>query len=333
MTKYFVYSIFFILSSISNAEDTSFKVVKKGKTSLYEYYGKLSQDLSGAAFDGKSNMLFGFDGGRNSQSPEIRFVSPLQIDKPGKLINRKVVQKDIEGMAFTDDSFYAISSMSQANEDTHDFRILSEIVFDKSLKKVTSERFVYLRKKILKTLIDKFKDKTWFSRVSSSFGKHGGLNVEGLSATNAPGELLIGLRSPLWSKNFGSPIFGDNISLEKGKAILVKMNKPFSKKPKMVIKTVDLGGQGIRGIEYVSELDSYIIISGPVAKGTNFNLWSYHRRTKSLQKIDTPEFNDLCRPESIVPVESENIFYVLSEESGALCEKTKFTYLKVEYEI
>ncbi|VUD47801.1 hypothetical protein TDB9533_01100 [Thalassocella blandensis] len=324
----------FALGSLSLAADEAlapkFTVQAKGKTPLYQFYGSYLQDLSASAYD-QGVVLLGFDGGRNAQFPELRITDEASLPKPAKLLKRQLVQKDIEAATAADGKFYVIASLSQEDEDTQDYRVFVELTLD-DRKEVASERYVYFRKKLLKILQRHFDDDLWFARIATTFGKSGGLNVEGLSVTDVPGQLMVGLRSPLYDKNFGDKVFGKNISLDRGKAILVNVTDPFSKRMKSDVITLDLDGQGVRGMEYIPALKGYVIIGGSVEKGNNFSLWFYRPAPYLLEKISLQDFDHLCRPESILSIPEQSIFYILSEESGSACNDVKFSFLKVSYD-
>ncbi|WP_144394110.1 DUF3616 domain-containing protein [Pleionea sediminis] len=330
---YIVYAQLIVVSCslISLATAKEFKVVASGKTALYEYYGVELQDLSSAAYNGNGRLVLGFDGGRNAQHPEVRVVDVTKPNKKALLLDRQIVQKDIEGMTFINDRVYLISSLSQTSEETKDFRILSKMTLNDDATEVASEEYVYLRERLLSILGKEFKNDAWFSRISSSFGKLGGLNVEGLSASDKKGQLVIGLRSPLWHKNFGAPSFGPSMKLNVGEAILVFYDDPFDAESKVSVKTIDLKGQGIRGMEYSAKLDAYIIISGMAEKGNLYRLWLLDRSSFSLTELKVKGFDNLCRPEAIAVVDEESYFYILSEESGKACQNSTVTYLKVAY--
>lgn len=307
-----------------------FTVTAKGKTPLYQYYGEYLQDLSASAYD-RGVVMLGFDGGRNAQFPELRITDEASLAKPARLLKRQLVQKDIEAATAADGKFYVMASLSQEDEDTQDYRVFVELTLDDA-GEVASERYVYFRRKLLKILQKHFDDDLWFARIATTFGKSGGLNVEGLSVTDVPGQLVVGLRSPLYDKNFGDKVFGKNISLDRGNAILIKVKDPFGKHMKSEVITLDLGGQGVRGMEYIPALKGYMIIGGSVEKGNNFSLWFYRPSPYQLKKISLKHFDHLCRPESILAIPEESLFYILSEESGGACNRVDFSYLKVSYD-
>ncbi len=93
----------------------------------------------------------------------------------------------------------------------------------------------------------------------------GGLNIEGLTMSPDQRALLIGFRSPL---------------LE-GLAIVAYLQDPArlfaaDSAPNIAasLTTLDLGGNGIRGMAYVPLLKGYLLIAGPMARTqVPFELW------------------------------------------------------------
>ena len=93
----------------------------------------------------------------------------------------------------------------------------------------------------------------------------GGLNIEALEISPDQQSLLIGFRSPLL----------DN------RAIIACVENPSAifeagEPPRIsaTLTTLDLGGNGIRGMSYLPSLAGYLILSGPVARGqVQFQLW------------------------------------------------------------
>jgi len=92
----------------------------------------------------------------------------------------------------------------------------------------------------------------------------GGLNIEALEISPAQ-SLLIGFRSPLLDR----------------KAIIACLENPATmfesgEAPRVspTLLTLDLDGNGIRGMSYLPGLGGYLIISGPVAREeVHFQLW------------------------------------------------------------
>jgi len=109
----------------------------------------------------------------------------------------------------------------------------------------------------------------------------GGLNIEALEISPDQQRLLIGFRSPLL----------DN------RAIIACVENPSAifdtgEPPRIsaTLETLDLGGNGIRGISYHPSLDGYLVISGPVAREqVQFQLWFWSgHRGEPARRVTVP---------------------------------------------
>ncbi len=309
----------------------TFRVLEKGKTPSFSKTGPRRQDLSGAVcVNGRAYLAY--DGGQNSEHPEIRVAPLARITQPGIVLNRVVGQKDLEGVTFHNGQFFVLSGLSQADEDTESYRLLTSFTLDPTGRFVRQERSVVIRDLLLVALKE-LPDERWYSRVAATFGVKGGLSAEGLSwVPGQPETLVIGLRSPLYGAGFGDPTFGQAYALDRGKALLAFVARAFSDRPKVHLQPIDLGGQGIRDIQYIPEFGAYLVISGPVDKAPGFSLWLC-RPNGETEQIHLPEFRGLCRPEAIMQVPGRNEIYLFSEEGGALCESPEYTYLRLGFSI
>jgi len=92
----------------------------------------------------------------------------------------------------------------------------------------------------------------------------GGLNIEALEISPAQ-SLLIGFRSPLLDHKAIIACLENPVAMfERGEAPRIS--------PTLV--TLDLDGNGIRGLSYLPALGGYLLISGPVAREeVHFQLW------------------------------------------------------------
>lgn len=92
-----------------------------------------------------------------------------------------------------------------------------------------------------------------------------GLNIEALEMSPDQQRLLIGFRSPLLD----------------ARAIIASIDNPsemfeLGEPPRVAptLTTLDLGGDGIRGMSHIPALDGWLLISGPVARQqVQFRLW------------------------------------------------------------
>ncbi|MDO9221297.1 MAG: DUF3616 domain-containing protein [Thiobacillus sp.] len=93
----------------------------------------------------------------------------------------------------------------------------------------------------------------------------GGFNIEAMEFSADGQQLLVGFRSPLLEQR------AIIACVENPAAIFERCEPP---RVSRTLITLDLGGDGIRGLAYLPELDGYLVISGPVAsQQVHFQLW------------------------------------------------------------
>jgi hypothetical protein len=116
----------------------------------------------------------------------------------------------------------------------------------------------------------------------------GGLNLEGLAPTPA-GHLLFGFRNPIPER----------------RALVVAMRNPADVIDRVappllsIAGRLDLGGRGIRAIEYVPESKTYLVIGGAYDDAHDFGIykWSGALRDEAIE-VDV-EMGD-CKPEELI---------------------------------
>lgn len=122
----------------------------------------------------------------------------------------------------------------------------------------------------------------------------GGLNIEALEISPDQQRLLIGFRSPLL----------DN------RAIIACVENPSAifeagEPPRIsaTLETLDLGGNGIRGMSYLPSLDGYLVISGPVVREqVQFQLWFWSgHRSEPARRVSVPDLQGFEHAEGISP--------------------------------
>jgi hypothetical protein len=133
----------------------------------------------------------------------------------------------------------------------------------------------------------------------------GGLNIEGLGTTPA-GELLIGFRNPI----------------RDGKSLLVPLRNPraiVERQPPQFGPPVllDLGGRGVRSIDYVAALESYLIIAGPPGDDGAFRMYRWTgRESDAPSPIDDPQIAQL-NPEALIVYDGPHAgLQLLSDDGG-----------------
>jgi len=122
----------------------------------------------------------------------------------------------------------------------------------------------------------------------------GGLNIEALEISPDQQRLLIGLRSPLFEHRA-------IIACVENLAEMFDAEQP----PRIseTLLTLDLGGNGIRGLAWFACLDGYLVIAGPVAReAVQFQLWFWSGHPGApARRVTIPGLPGLERAEGICP--------------------------------
>lgn len=112
--------------------------------------------------------------------------------------------------------------------------------------------------------------------------KREGLNIEGLAAGQDGKSLWIGLRNP----HYSDPADG------KKKAILIRLENPDEVIDKGAAGRfgepvlLDLGGRGIRSIEYIESDQSYLIAAGAVDGAADYAFYRWNPKTGLLKPVE-----------------------------------------------
>jgi hypothetical protein len=151
--------------------------------------------------------------------------------------------------------------------------------------------------------------------------KEGGLSIEGLAATS-DGSLLIGLRSPLNSKD---------------EAIVVRLSHPesalASNRPGENIDKaffLPLDGLGVRDLIFDAKTKSYLILSGPKGEGGPFQIWKWTGDDSTPAKFGKPipSIPENTAAEGLVRTRDGKAFWIVLDEGANLvgskeCKKAK----------
>jgi hypothetical protein len=138
--------------------------------------------------------------------------------------------------------------------------------------------------------------------------KEDGLNIEALAATPDKLGLLIGLRNPVPDGNaLIVPLLNVN-KLLSGAAVAAKFGQPI---------LLDLGGLGIRSMEYVPSISAFFIIAGPVDSDGPFELFKWSGDvTSSLTNLGTLYRSEDSNPESLLAYGATQRIQVLNDEGS-----------------
>lgn len=130
-------------------------------------------------------------------------------------------------------------------------------------------------------------------------GGTAGLNIEGLTVSKDRRSLLLGLRSPLVG----------------GKALLIPLTNPVAalglggSAPQPAALSaplmLDLGGLGIRSIEWDAARGEYLIVAGTATDGKDFRFFTWNGEAESApQRVTTPSATAAAKldPEGVAPL-------------------------------
>lgn len=139
----------------------------------------------------------------------------------------------------------------------------------------------------------------------------GGLNIEALEITPDQQHLLIGLRSPLLDKRA-------IIACVENPAAVFEVGATPRISP--TLQTLDLGGNGIRGMSYISALNGYLVISGPVAREqVHFQLWFWSGQPDApARRVTAPGVQGFEHAEGVSPavIDGKQRIVIVSDDGS-----------------
>lgn len=136
------------------------------------------------------------------------------------------------------------------------------------------------------------------------------LSIEALDITPNRQRLLVGFRSPL----------------QAGLALIACIDNPAAMfdagappQVSSMLQTLDLGGQGIRGMAYVAGLQGYLLIGGPASRGqeADFSLWFWSGQPEApARRVTVPGLQGLAHAEGISAalIDGEARIFIVSDE-------------------
>lgn len=138
-----------------------------------------------------------------------------------------------------------------------------------------------------------------------------GLNIEGMEMSPDQQRLLICFRSPLLDKR------AIIACVENPSAIFESGEPP---RVSATLQTLDLGGNGIRGVAYLAALDGYLIISGPVTREeVQFQLWFWSGHAdEPARHVTVPGLQGFERAEGITPavIDGQQRIVIVSDDGN-----------------
>lgn len=228
-------------------------------------------------------------------------VNQLWILKDGVSVQVKVKGKwdDMEGLATIDDShFFGITSQSLTKKGKS--RPEREQLFVFSLgEKIRIERSFSPRSMLLDALEASLGSELDLKQVRTGTPDTGGLNVEGLAYRD--GVLYVGLRSPL---------------TKSGEAILIEVKNAETAPEVYRVRTLKLGGAGIRSLDVDGE-DLIILSGSSTDESERFGLFKLNLSKGSLLPEPVSGFEKLLRPEGVIAETPGNYLFVQDFEAPA----------------
>ena len=275
-------------------------------------------DASGAVPVGASSFVVG-----NDEDNTLRVYNRDQSGEPVSssadlsefLGIKKHKEADIEGATLIGNRIYWITSHGtngegEARPNRH--RFFATNIEDGKLKPV-GKPFLGL----VKALEDsaELKDLLLGEAAQKPTKTLEGLNIEGLTRT-PEGQLLIGFRAPFFDKK------ALLVPLENPQAVIEE--KAEAKLGKAIL--LDLGGLGIRSIEYADAQKSYFIIAGSYDGESNFQLYQWSGNVSDAPKLIKVDFQGLNPEALIVYPEEKTRIQILSddgkvESNGKKCDE------------
>jgi hypothetical protein len=277
-------------------------------------------DASAAIAVGNSNYFIV----ANDDDNILRVYQAKTSDKPSKEIdinnyfknNPRQKEVDIEGVALLDGVVYWITSHGR-NKDG-ELKLQRRQFFATKItgqgKNTSVEQEGVSYEKLLQDVYNLLKDtelKKYFESINLEQDlrpeEQDGINIEGLCATPDL-ELLIGFRNPIPNgKALLIPL--------KNAAKLVRQEDSSAKLGEPIM--LDLGGRGIRSIEYWNQYNLYLICAGAFDDSSNFCLYQWSGNlTENPEKIDFTFPKDF-RPESILFYPNQDdLLHILSDDGS-----------------
>jgi hypothetical protein len=151
----------------------------------------------------------------------------------------------------------------------------------------------------------------------------GGLNIEAIEFCPDSGRLWLGLRSPL----------------QDGKAILVGVDNPDAlfedPSPRLArdLVTLDLEGNGLRGMAWIEALNGYLLIAGPVAREQrHFQLWFWRGQPdQPARRVSLPGQDGFAHAEGLCAAHIDGRSYiVVVSDDGSRKQGRSASYLLLE---
>ncbi|MBD2566149.1 MULTISPECIES: DUF3616 domain-containing protein [Nostoc] len=253
----------------------------------------------------EDNLLRVYQSANNSSGKTIVDLGQL-LPAPTK------IEMDIEGSATIDNIVYWITSHARNSQGElrptrHNFLAVK---FTVTGEEVNVLRVGHSYRNLLGDMLIKNKQIKKFLESAELLPPEaeGGLNIEGLCSTPNK-ELYIGFRNPIPNQ----------------KSLLIPLKKPADLVNKAGVSAdfgdpilLDLGGRGIRSIEYCEAHKIYLIIAGAFDNVSNFALYQWSGNVQENPELIDFTFPEDFRPESLFFYpDREDELQIMSDDGGA----------------
>jgi pSer/pThr/pTyr-binding forkhead associated (FHA) protein len=309
------------LGSTPNKDEI--KISKKGHAKLKLPKPGAGTPIQGGSYESSAVIQVpGTDGVLFVDDKQLDSIFWMEIDESGKqkgdiqAIPLGANVGDMEGITYGDGYFYAAGSQSDPNYG--DQNAIARFKFDAGSRTISDTQVMSGLRDFLLTNVAELKGE------GEKKGKDGGLNIEGLSWDPKRSRLLLGLRSPQLNgnamiipialQNAGGPFSISNLKLAEPHPI-----------------QLSLEGLGIRDIQFDSQLDSFLLISGAPEhheKKFGFKLWQWNgEAVSSTSDSGLRALTDLdqqMKPEGVTHFEfgGHEFIFIVGDASA---------YLKIDY--
>jgi len=152
------------------------------------------------------------------------------------------------------------------------------------------------------------------SQIPPLAPKEQGLNIEGLCAAADYNSVLIGFRNP--QPSVAEPNQALIIPLYNPEQVVINGSTPDFGEPILL----DLGGLGIRSMEYSPTLGEYLIIAGSHKAGSESPLQILYRYNMTTDTLTRLKDFEIITPEGLFQFPGSNDIYIVSDDGLLLVE-------------
>jgi hypothetical protein len=148
--------------------------------------------------------------------------------------------------------------------------------------------------------------------------KEGGLNIEGLCASPEGETLYIGLRNPPFAEPGDAKDKAILVPLDNGREVIEEEASPVFGEPILL----ELGGLGIRSMEYSPYYRAYLIAAGPADERAEFALyrWSGERDERPVKEYTFAQKARAFTPEALIVFGDSPKLLVLSDDGSIVVD-------------